>query len=647
MEVAMTASHRSPNRDSAPAGHDLEIIERANATEHVFPEGDSLLHLPFYARAARDPDAAAVIHQDGVLTYGDLADLADTLADALRAGGIGPGDIVAIAMDKGFEQVVAAIGSLSVGAVFVPVDPNYPTERFHHLLHHSGAACVATTREVDERVSWPVGTVRLHVGAGEPATKVRRPVPRAVAAPDDLAYIIYTSGSTGQPKGVMITHRGALNTVLDVNERFRVGPGDRVFAISAFTFDLAIYDIFGTLAAGATIVVPPRTPGPDAAAWLEAVQEHEVTVWQSVPALMGLVVEVAAGRGDRGRMPTLRVALLGGDWLDLALPDRIRALAPDAVVASGGGATEASIWSIVYEIGETDPDWRSIPYGKPMANQWFHILRPDGTPCAVGEDGELHIGGVGVAAGYWRDPERTEASFVRDPRTGQTVYRTGDLGRYLPDGNIEFLGRKDFQVKIQGFRVELGEVETALRRHPDVVDAAAVARPDAVGDLRLFGYVATRSTEAVDLREFLREKLPHYMVPDAVVALAALPRTSSGKIDRRALPDPAEDQQDGGAFVAPKGAVEEVLVSLWEEVLGREELGADAEFFELGGNSLRALRLMAAVNAVLDVDIAVAELFKAPTPAEFRALLESDAQTWPQVSAAAEELAQDSDDVEG
>ncbi|WP_223874710.1 amino acid adenylation domain-containing protein [Salinispora oceanensis] len=637
-----------------------DVIEAANSTEVVFPDGESLLHLPFYSWADRGPDRIAVVHPGGTLTYGELRLRADALADALRERGIGHDDIVAIALDKGWEQVVAAIGVLAVGAVFVPVEPNFPTERFHYLLDHSTARCVVTHRDVEARVRWPKELPRIHVDQLNPLARPSRAMPRSEAAPDDLAYIVYTSGSTGTSKGAMITHRGAVNTILAMNAEFEVDPDDRVMAVSSFTFDLAVYDIFGTLAAGATIVMPPRTPLPDAGVWLDVVRNDRVTVWNSVPTLMEMVVELAGGRGERGRMPTLRVVLLGGDWIDLRLPDRIRALAPNALVSSTGGATEASIWSITYPIGEIDPTWRSIPYGKPLANQRFYIRDEKGDPCPAGEAGELYIGGVGVGAGYWRDPDRTAASFVRDPRTGERLYRTGDQGRYLPDGNIEFLGRKDFQVKIQGFRVELGEVEAALREHPGVKEAAAVARPDPVGDRRLFAYVTARSAElgSDDLREFVRGKLPHYMVPDAVVVLAAMPLTTSGKIDRKALPEVAvapgplavdlqgvgDPLQVGGlAPAAPTGPVEQVLVSIWEDVLGRENLGADSDFFLLNGNSLRALRLIAGVSTVLGVEVSVAQLFDASTPRKFGELLSADPDTWQRIHRTAESLVREVD----
>ncbi|WP_405113435.1 amino acid adenylation domain-containing protein [Micromonospora sp. NBC_01405] len=627
--------------DGSPIEAGSDVIARANSTRVDFPDGDSALHALFYSWADRTPELPAIVHPDGELTYREVGDRADTLANALIARGVEPGDIVAIVLRKGWEQVVAALATLRAGAVFVPIDPDYPAARITHLLQHSETRCVITRAEVDESLRWPESIQRVRIDEQHPGETRVSPV---TTAPDDLAYIIYTSGSTGEPKGVTITHRGAVNTILDINSRFEVRPGDRVIAVSSFTFDLAIYDIFGTLGAGATIVFPPHTAVPDAAVWLDTIGRHGVTIWNSVPALMDMVTELAQSRGNGATaLSTLRLVLLSGDWLPLLLPDRIRALAPDVLVVSAGGATEGSIWSILYLIGEVAPDWRSIPYGKPMANQRFHVMDPDRGPCPVGAAGELHIGGIGVSAGYWRDPERTAASFVTDPRTGESLYQTGDLGRYLPDGNIEFLGRKDFQVKIQGFRVELGEVEFALREHPDVKDAVAVARPDPAGDRRLFAYVTTRSGEldGDHLRGFLREKVPGYMVPDVVSILAALPLTTSGKVDRAALPEPASRPEPSSGPRAPESPIEEILVSLWEDVLGTTVLGTEANFFESGGNSLGAMRLIAAVNAVLGVEVAVTQVFAAPTVREFCALLAEDEPTWRKVTAAAEQLLQE------
>ncbi|MET8759475.1 amino acid adenylation domain-containing protein [Lentzea sp. NPDC004782] len=499
----------------------VRLREKVNSTDH--PVDDVLLHEPFWGQAARTPDAIAVIGSRS-LTYGELRRGAAQLATRVHGH-----RMVAVIMRKGWEQVLGVLGTLAGGAAYVPISPDLPVERLHHLLRHAEITLALTQPGVVEDL--PCEHIEIDPGlleGDEPAVEW----PQATT---DLAYVIYTSGSTGLPKGVMIDHRGAQNTVLDINDRFGVGPADRVFALSSLSFDLSVYDIFGPLAVGGAIVLPP--PGSERAPWdwADLLNEHEVTVWNSVPALMEMLVEYSEGRELR-LADSLRLVLMSGDWIPVSLPDRIRALStPDITLIGMGGATEASIWSNFYEIGEVDPSWPSIPYGTPLSNQSFEVLdpalrrRPDWVP------GELHIGGRGVAMGYWRDPEKTAGSFITHPVTGERLYRTGDLGRYLPDGNLEFLGREDFQVKINGFRVELGEIEAALLSHPDVTGAVVVATGSR-NSKRLAAYVTPARADVDALRKHLEAKLPPYLVPERITALPQFPLTHNGKVDRTALP---------------------------------------------------------------------------------------------------------------
>ncbi|MEM7354299.1 MAG: non-ribosomal peptide synthetase, partial [Acidobacteriota bacterium] len=356
------------------------------------------------------------------------------------------------------------------------------------------------------------------------------------------------------------------------------------------------------LAAGGTIVLPAADRRRDPAHWTEQVRRHGVTLWNSVPALMEMLLEFSS-LGDAGGINPLRLVLLSGDWIPVTLPQRLRALHAKAdflELISLGGATEASIWSILFPIGEVEPGWNSIPYGQPMDLQTFHVLDPALRPRPRWVPGELYIGGIGVAKGYWKDPQKTRHSFVTHPRTGEILYRTGDLGRYLADGNIEFLGREDFQVKIRGHRIELGEIEAALIRHPRVREGVVAAVGEARAGRRLVAYVvhgdaADPSAEdlAAELAPFLAEKLPSYMVPVAFVALEALPLSANGKVDRQALPTPDGLQPDRAApYQAPRDATEERLAEIWSELLGVEQVGTADNFFELGGDSIQAIQLV-------------------------------------------------------
>ncbi len=431
------------------------------------------------------PEHTALVFSSMRLTYAELERRVATLATELRRLGARPNSRVAVSMRKGWEQVVATLAAVRSGAAYVPIDPDLPRERLHGLLLQSEVEIVLTLPVLASTIDWPQ---RLRIVTVGPEDALDETIPvDAAQSPADLAYVIYTSGSTGEPKGVMIDHRSALNTIADINRRFAVGPSDRILALSSLSFDLSVYDLFGVLAAGGTVVVPEPESARDPLRWLDWMHLEHITIWNSVPALMEMLVE-AASADPRGLPPSLRLVMLSGDWIPVSLPERIRALAPQAKIYGLGGATEASIWSIAYEIGPVDPGWKSIPYGRPLANQQFHVLNAALEACPDYVPGELYIGGAGLARGYWRDEARTRERFISHPQYGR-LYCTGDLGRYRSDGVIEFLGRQDTQVKVQGYRVELGEIEAALLRHPNVREAVVQAPEDEAGHRHLVGFV--------------------------------------------------------------------------------------------------------------------------------------------------------------
>ncbi len=592
----------------------------------VEPPPAGLLHDPLPARAAARPDKPVVVSAAGQLSYGELHRRSTALSDLLRAHGTTPGARVAVALPKGPDQMVAVLAALGADAAYVPIDPQWPADRIRFLLADTGAAAVLTDpvrrAELAGLTEVPVVTVDTEPAAGPGPTPARR-------APEDLAYVIYTSGSTGRPKGAMLDHRGPLNTILDINRRFGVGPDDVVFGVSSLCFDLSVYDLFGTLAAGATMVTPTAAHT-DPASWLDLVGSHGVTVWNSVPALMQLFVEEALAVG--ATFPALRTVLLSGDWIPVALPERIRRIAPNARVISLGGATEGSIWSICFPIDRPDPDWPSIPYGRPLANQTWHILDDRGRDAPTWVPGELHIGGVGVALGYLGDAERTAAAFVTHPRTGERLYRTGDLGRYLPCGDIEFLGRADFQVKIQGFRVEPGEIEHALVAHPDVALASVVARRSGSGrQLAAFvvGEEGRERPEPNTLRAFLADRLPSYLVPSHLAVVDRLPLTGNGKVDRRALEEQwSAGEQGEHGYTAPGSPTERALVDIWESVLSVNPVGVHDDFFDLGGQSFAALRVSSLIVERLDRRIPLGALLERRTIAGLAEWLDGTDQAW-------------------
>jgi len=473
-----------------PTTH-LDLQRAVNATEHPFP--DRFIHTLFLEQVAIRAEQPAVVTTSRTLSYAELQTQAQQIAQWLRQQGVQPNTLVAVVMEKGWEQVVAIMGILLSGAAYLPIDPELPEKRREFLLHEGEVKLVLTQTKLAQQLIWPTGIQHLNVDAHNlPLGEALLPL--SDQSTSDLAYVIYTSGSTGLPKGVMIDHRGAVNTILDINQRFGVTAQDRVLALSALNFDLSVYDIFGLLAVGGAIVMPDPEGRRDPSHWAELMTKHGVTIWDTVAALMQMLVEYQGGRSCLAEFttrPDLRLVMMSGDWIPLDLPDKIRQLWPKVSVMSLGGATEASIWSIYYPIATVESNWKSIPYGKPLTNQTFHVLNKRLEPCPVWVPGQLYIGGIGLALGYWRDEEKTKASFFTHPHTGERLYKTGDLGRYLPDGNIEFLGREDFQVKIRGHRIELGEIESHLLKHPDINETIVAAVGESRHDKQLVAYIVS------------------------------------------------------------------------------------------------------------------------------------------------------------
>ena len=607
-----------------------ERIADANHTDA--PVSDEFLHTLFLKQVKERPHQIAVSTPTRRVSYGEVYSRACRIEEELLARGLEPNQLVGIVMDKGWEQVVAVLGVLFAGGAYMPVDPELPAERQRYLIENGDVKVVLTQTSVRERVSVPHEVEVLTVDDMQPL-EGNPPVARTRQKQEDLAYVIYTSGSTGQPKGVMIDHRGAVNTVLDINQRFAIGPEDRVLALSRLNFDLSVYDIFGLLAAGGTIVMPAPELSRDTTHWVQLIAAEKVTVWDTVPALMGLLVEQAEQGEAIGQ--SLRLVMLSGDWIPVGLPGRIRRLLPRATIMSLGGATEASIWSILYPIEQVNAKWKSIPYGKPMLNQTFHVLNHAQAPCPVWVPGQLYIGGIGLARGYWRDAQKTNGSFIHQESSGQRLYRTGDWGRYLPDSNIEFLGREDSQVKVQGYRIELGEIEAKLQEHEAVEHCVVVVREDTPGEKRLVGYVVAQPGTPVDtagLREFLRAKLPEYMVPSTFVFLEQFPLTANGKVNRNALPAAARIQVETNDSdpVAPRDVLELKLTGLWEKILNVHPIKLRDNFFDLGGNSLLAVRLFSELRKQTGRVLALSTLFQAPTVEKLAALLRTEgwAPSW-------------------
>jgi len=579
------------------------------------PVSGEMLHTLFVSQVSQRPQQLAVVSSRKNLTYTKLYHWSNQVAHWLRQRGAYPNTLVAVVMEKGWEQVVAVMGILQSGAAYLPIDPELPKERFHYLLKHGEVKLALTQSWLDKHLEWPEAIQRFQVDSEQLRELNEQPL-ESMQSPEDLAYVIFTSGSTGLPKGVMINHRGAVNTIIDINRRFGLNPGDRILALSSLSFDLSVYDIFGILAAGGTIVMPPAISTRDPVCWIELMQQEQVTIWNSAPALMEMLVESLTDQ-PRCLLDSLRLTLLSGDWIPVTLPHRIQTVAKNAQVVSLGGATEASIWSIYYPIEDVDPNWKSIPYGRPLTNQRFYVLNDMLEPCPVWVTGNLYIAGIGLATGYWRDQEKTSASFVTHPRTGEQLYRTGDLGRYLPNGNIEFLGREDFQVKIRGYRIELEEIEATLIEHPAIQAAVVTALVETQGDKRLVAYIVFEQGKELtnnELQNLLANKLPTYMIPSNFIILDSLPLTFNGKVDRRSLPIPSRDRAEiQKGYVAPRDTIELQLTQIWQDILDLPLIGVTDNFFDLGGQSFSVVRMMTQIQKQFNRELPLSTILQEST----------------------------------
>ena len=581
-----------------------QVRARPVAQPENFP---SLLHGGLEAAARESPDGVALVHGDTRLTYFELDQLANRHATKLAEAGVASGDRVEIASRKGIEEIVAVLGALKAGAIYVPIAADMPAERAQKLRARAG-------------VRVPVIPVDM-----TPASPCRPP--RIALAPDASAYILFTSGSTGEPKGVEVSHRAALLTIGEMLRRFGIGPRDVLYGLAALDFDLSVFDVFGAFIARAPLVLPSSEMRSDAFAWAADVGRHGVTVWNSVPSALDMLLDAAG----EARFTALRRLLVSGDWIGLDLPPRARKTFPSATFVALGGATEAAIWSNCTVVDAVDPSWRSVPYGRALDGHSMFVAEASGWPAPAGVTGEILIGGGGLAKGYRDAPELTAERFVAHPVAGERVYRTGDLGRYLADGAIEFLGRGDRQVKVRGHRIETAEVEAALASHPAVqrVVVAAVASAASGPVDALAAYVVPNAAVNIDvaaLRRHVEARLPAYMRPAMYCVLQRLPLTANGKVDFKALPRPGDAAaRFAEASVAELAGNERRIALAWRELLPHREPRRDEDFFAAGGHSLLAVRLIARMRQELGVELSLPQWLREPTIAHLARMADAAA----------------------
>jgi len=617
-----------------------QLLTGWNATEAVYPE-ELCVHQLFEAQVARTPDAEAVVFigddgkVSGRLTYAELNERANQLAQHLQTLGVGPDTTVAIAVERSLDIPIALLATLKAGGAYVPLDPSYPSERLAYMLEDSQAKVLITQSRLLVAGSWSL------VAGNQPPVTICLDTdwptisqsaisnPQSTISPDNLAYIIYTSGSTGKPKGVQIPHRAVVNFLTTMRRQPGLSAKDILLSVTTISFDIAGLELFLPLTVGARLILVSQETTTDGIRLSEALVTSEVTTMQATPATWRLLME-AGWQGNQN----LKI-LCGGEALPIELARQLLARAGE--LWNMYGPTEATIWSAVSQVKSG-----AVTIGHPIANTTIYILDPYMRPVPVGVPGELYLGGVGLARGYRHRPDMTAERFVPNPfiatekaqgSRGKAqgleslslgpyalrLYRTGDLACYLPDGNIEFLGRIDHQVKVRGFRIELGEIETVLSQHPAVQQVAVLAREDTPGDTRLVAYVVADPVQAItanDLRNQVKDSLPGYMMPSVFIFLEAFPLTPNGKLDRRALPAPEISRPTiQTEFVEARTPAERTLTEIWREVLNAERVGINDNFFELGGDSLLVMRVVTKAKQA-GIEITPKQLFQHQTVAE-------------------------------
>jgi surfactin family lipopeptide synthetase A len=589
-----------------------KILIDWNHTSVNYPQ-DICFHKLIEAQVERTPDAIAVIYEDQKLTYQELNQKANQLANYLLAIGIEPEQLVGICLERSLDMLVGLLGILKAGAAYVPIDPSYPRDRIEYMLSDSQAQVLVTQ---DRLIPQAYAGLIISVDGDKPKlTQQAIDNPKVPISTNQLAYVIYTSGSTGKPKGVQVTHKGVTNFLLSMQNTPILSPDDVLVAVTTICFDIAVLELYLPLLVGAKLAIASRDVARDAMQLQQLIISEYCTCMQATPSTWRMLLEIGWQGGKNFKV------LCGGENLPLSLAQELSS--KNGSVWNLYGPTEATVWATISQI---KPEDHQVSIGRPLANTQLYVLDHELQPVPIGVAGELHIGGVQVARGYLHRPELTAERFILDPFSAEPdarLYKTGDRVRYLADGAIAYLGRIDFQVKLRGFRIELGEIESVLAQHPAVNQAVAIVES---GSDRLVAYLVCNSAAEMsipDLRSFLKEKLPEYMIPSSYVILDSFPLTQNGKIDRRALPEPNQslDSQDIVNTNYPQDELELRIAQIWQKLLGLKSLSTHDNFFELGGHSLLAIRVCAQLEEIVGHPVPIMSIFQAPTIADLANLL--------------------------
>ena len=605
-----------------------QVLVEWNDTSRDYPR-NKCIHQLIEESVRRNPAGIAVEYGEQCLSYGELNSYADQLASRLRSEGVGPEVVVPICVERSLEMVIGVLGILKAGGAYLPLDPICPRERLELMLEDCQAQVIVTQPHLREIVSGRNRRLICLNPNGLDDRTAHLKIPACQLTPDNLAYVIYTSGTTGRPKGVMVSHRNVVHSTyarfLEYDQRV-----ESFLLLSSYAFDSSVAGIFWTLSQGGRLVLPSVAQEKSPDDWGRLVCRHAVSHLLCLPSFYALLLQ----RAQTEELLSLKVVIVAGDACLPELPGEHGRKLPNVRLYNEYGPTECTVWSTLYRL-DGKPERATVPIGRPIANTQTYILDQRRQPVPIGVPGDLYLGGEGLTRGYLNQPALTAEKFIPNPfdseRTAR-LYRTGDRARYLPDGNIAYLGRADSQVKVRGFRIELGDIEAALATHPAVIENVATAREGAHGVKRLVAYVTCRThSSASELRAFLKARLPEYMVPSAFVFLDSFPRTHSGKIDRGALPAPMPlPTEVGGEFACPTNPVQTHLVEIWEEMLGLHPIDIKSNFFELGGDSLLAALVCLEIEQQLGRFLPLAALVQAPTIEQLAELLQRVAEvgTW-------------------
>lgn len=625
LDVATQDPHSILSSFNIISDWELKMISAVNETTAEYSRDKTILSL-FEERAVHDPDLVAIVHDSGSVTYRELDELAARLAAVLQKQGMGKGDFTGLMTERSPELIACLLAIFKIGAAYVPLNISDPDDRTNSIIRTAELKYVITGKSVKN--SFP-DIICFYIEDLLEASTVPgiKNIPETLLSTDP-AYVIFTSGTTGIPKGVLVNHRSVINIVEWVNNTFSVSEGDKLLWVTNLSFDLSVYDLFGILSAGGTIRILNDDDRMDPEKQYEILKHEKITFWDSAPQSLQQVIPFFNANDGDGSFNNLRLVFLSGDWIPLTMPDAVRSVFPEAGIVSLGGATEATIWSNYFIIDKIDPRWKSIPYGKPIQNARYYILNSVMGHSRIGEPGDLYIGGGCLAMGYYKDPELTARRFINDPfNKSSRLYITGDKARWMADGNIEFLGREDDQVKVRGYRVELGEIRKAVMNTGLIKDA--VLMPDRTDKFnnKIILFVVTEEGSAFDtsvLISELRKILPGYMVPEKVLNYNTFPATKNGKTDTRALFEAyLQSVKDGehytNDFITATGIEEvtftpseKIIHEIWSEALKKKDIRLTDNFFDIGGNSLTAISVLSKIQKEFNKDLSLRLFFNSP-----------------------------------